>query len=96
MLVDALNETPHYREIGSLLAKLCQTCPNLRVLVTSTSDPPVKGKQILLRQMSSDIVNHDITVYVEHRLKTEASFSGLSDRIKTEIKSTMATGAHGM
>lgn len=95
-LVDALNETPHHRQIGSLLATLCQDCPNLRVLVTSTSDPPVRGKQVLMRQMASSAVYHDIGVYVDHRLQTEPSFSGLSDRIKTEIKLTMTSGAHGM
>jgi hypothetical protein len=96
LLVDALNETPHNRQIASLLAKLCQTCPNLRVLVTSTSDPHVKGKPILVKPMSPNAVDHDIGVYVEHRLKTEACFSSLSERIKKEIQLTMATGAHGM
>lgn len=96
VLIDALNETPHYRQIVSLLVNFCNSCPNLRVLVTSTSDPPVKGKQILLRQMASNAVDHDIGVYVDHRLKTEPSFSALSERIKTEIRLTMATGAHGM
>ena len=96
VLVDALNETPHYRQIVSLLANLCHSCPNLRVLVTSTSDPPVKGKQLLIRQMSSSAVDHDIGVYIDHRLKSEPSFSGLSERIKREIKRTIATGAHGM
>ncbi|KAB5572000.1 ankyrin repeat protein [Coniochaeta sp. 2T2.1] len=96
VLVDALNETPHNRQIVSLLGNLCHTCPNLRVLVTSTSDPHVKGKQILVRQLSIDDIDHDIGVYVDHRLKTEPSFSGLSERIKMEIKLTIATGAHGM
>lgn len=96
VLIDALNETPHHRQIVSLLANMCQNCPNLRVLVSSTSDPPVKGKLILLRLMASSAVDHDISVYVEYRLGNEPSFSGLSERIKTEIKLTMATGAHGM
>jgi hypothetical protein len=96
VLVDALNETPHYRQIVSLLGSLCHSCPNLRVLVTSTSDPPVKGKQLSVRQMASSAVDHDIGVYVDHRLKTEPSFIGLSERIKTEIKLTIAAGAHGM
>jgi hypothetical protein len=96
VLVDALNETPHYRHIVSLLVNFCQSCPSLRVLVTSTSDPPVKGKQIMIRQMVSNDIDHDIGVYVDHRLRTEPSFSGLSERIKTEIRLTIATGAHGM
>lgn len=96
MLVDALNETPHARQIVSSLAKLCQTCTRLRVLVTSASNPPFEGKQILVRPMAGNAVDHDIGLYVDHRIKTEPSFSGLSDRIKTEIKLTMATGAHGM
>lgn len=96
MLVDALNETPHYRLIVSLLSKLSQICPSLRVLVTSTSNPPIKGKQILLRQMGESAVDHDIGVYVEHRLTTESSFGNLSERIKMEIKTTMTTLAHGM
>lgn len=96
VLIDALNETPHYRQIVSLLANFCHSCPNLRVLVTSTSDPPVKGKQILTRQMASNAVDNDIGVYVDHRLRTEPGLSGLSERIKKEIRRTMATGAHGM
>lgn len=96
VLIDALNETPHYRHIVSLLGNLCHSCPNLRVLVTSTFDPPVKGKQLLVRQMASVAIDNDIRVYVDYRLKTEPSFSGLSERIKKEIRLTMATGAHGM
>jgi hypothetical protein len=46
--------------------------------------------------MSSINVDRDIGVYVEHRLKTDPGFSGLSERIQTEIKRTITAGSHGM
>ncbi len=95
VLIDALNETSYQHQIVPVLSSFCRACPNVRVLVTCTSNPQVSGPEISIQKLSSQAIDHDIQVYVRHRLATEPNFLNLSEKIKERIRERMALGADG-
>lgn len=96
ILVDALNETPQSQALVAALTELCQEYPQIRVLVTCTTKPQDKSPLIKERTMKTGSVDHDIELYVQHRLSTEPSLRALSPKIQAEIKSKILSGADGM
>jgi predicted DNA-binding protein len=95
ILVDALNETQDQDQIVSLLLNLSQSCPNVRILVTCTSDPRSENGQIFVQRMAVHAVDHDIAAYVDYRLTNEPAFSALRPQVKDKIRIKMAEGADG-
>ena len=95
VLIDALNETSHQNQIVPLLLSFCRACPNIRVLVTCTSDPQIQCPELSVMRLSSNSIDRDIGVYVRHRLYNEPGFSVLSDKIKERILKRMLLGADG-
>ena len=98
ILIDALNETPFQNTVLSTVASLTRSCPNLRVLITCTSDPVSNRDdfRFWIRQMVSDDVDQDIKRYVQYRISSESSFLALSTEIRTEIEQKIVSGANGM
>ncbi len=95
VLIDALNETYHQHRIVSTLLSFCQACPNLRILVTCTADPQIESPELQIQRMSNMAVDHDIQVYVQHRLSTEPGLVCLGVGIKERIQQRMAKSADG-
>jgi archaellum biogenesis ATPase FlaH len=98
VLIDALNETPYQNKILSTVMQLIQICPNMKVLVTCTSDPASVWDDLGLsiRQMSSANVGLDIQKYVQYRLSSESNFHALSAEMRSEIQGKIFSNANGM
>jgi hypothetical protein len=99
VLVDALNETPWQLELLAALTKLLRLCPNVRLLVTSTTPPKIDSDdnlEVNVIQMATSHVDHDITEDVLHRLETESAFQALTENTRKTLESSLTTNSHGM
>lgn len=96
ILVDALNETPQRLPLVKMLMDLCESYPQIRVLVTSTTEPPMVSPHLMTMQMTSSAVDLDIELYVQHRLSSEPIFEPLSSKIKDRVREKIVHEANGM
>jgi hypothetical protein len=95
IVIDALNESTDQHDIVSTLLNLSQDFSNLRVLVTCTLEAKEDNPLIQQTRMGINAVDHDIELYVEHRLATEQSFRSLSRELRSRILSSVTSDADG-
>lgn len=99
VVVDALDESSDREKLLDTLATL-RKMSNLRlnILVSSRIEHDIcfafDGLPTIT--MKEEDVSHDVEVYINHQLNKHPVLSKLQDNVKSNVISTLATGASGM
>lgn len=93
LLVDAINESAQMEDIKCSLLKLSSRVPNLRILVTDTTDMTSQEHSIV--SMNASIMKGDIDAFIRSRLQQDETLRNLNAKLKHQIWETILEGADG-
>ncbi|CAG8003460.1 unnamed protein product [Penicillium salamii] len=92
LLVDAVNESKDMDLIEESLLRLANSCPNIRVLITTTNTlvSTYRGGSVLniSREMRGDI-----DIFIRWRLQTDDTLKSLTPKFQSEIEKTLLRNA---
>lgn len=95
LLVDAVNESRDMNLIEESLVRLANSCPNIRVLITTTNVPSsTKIDGVSVRNISQEMKG-DINIFIQWRLETDEILKNLTPQFKSEIETTLLRNADG-
>lgn len=94
LLVDAVNESKDMDLIESTLVKLANSCPKIRVLITTTNTLVSKHHGASVLDVDRE-VRGDIDVFVRWRLKSDDTLKSLTPQFQLEIEETLLKNADG-
>ncbi|KAF5566576.1 NACHT nucleoside triphosphatase [Fusarium napiforme] len=85
LVLDAVNESEISTELETFCYRLAASCPNLRIIVSSTSDWSLSTDPSVIHfsaQMSTQDFDNDICVYIDRRLKFDKTLSSAMLSVK--------------
>jgi hypothetical protein len=98
IVVDAINESSESAKILDALLTLLESSHNIRIMVTSTTSPPVSNPtiSILRAQMRPSTNRIDIEAFLDTHLTSVPALQRLPEHIKSRIKKVLLEKAGGM
>ncbi|PKX92396.1 uncharacterized protein P174DRAFT_512989 [Aspergillus novofumigatus IBT 16806] len=98
IVVDAINESSESAKILEALLTLLESSDNIRIMVTSTTSPPVSNPTIstLRAQMRPSTNRIDIEAFLNTQLQSAPALQRLPEHIKSRIKTVLLEKAGGM
>lgn len=98
IVVDAINESSESAKILDALLALLESSDNIRIMVTSTTSPPVSDPAIhILRAQMKPLTNKiDIEAFLDAQLTSAAALRRLPEHIRSRIKQVLLDKASGM
>ncbi|OQD77451.1 hypothetical protein PENDEC_c002G01225 [Penicillium decumbens] len=94
LLIDAINESVYKEIIIRSLLKISNLAPNLRILITGTTDV-IPGQHANIIHMNASIVRDDIDAFIRFRMQQDETLRNLSARLQDQIWATILEGADG-
>ncbi len=100
IIVDALDECSDRQELLSFINGIIDwKVGKLHILATSRKETDISEvlDPLITEQISiQNLVNADIRLYVQERLRNDTKLKKWPDKIRMEIETTLMNGAHGM
>ncbi|GIC90547.1 uncharacterized protein Aud_006982 [Aspergillus udagawae] len=98
IVVDAINESSESAKVFDALLTLLESSDNIRIMVTSTTSPPVSNPaiSILRSQMRPSTNRIDIEAFLDTQLQSVPALQRLPEYIKSRIKKVLLEKANGM
>lgn len=97
IVVDAINESSESAKILDALLALLESSDNIRIMVTSTTSPPVSDPAGILRaQMRPSTNRIDIEAFLDTQLQSVPALRRLPEHIRSRIKKVLLEKASGM
>jgi hypothetical protein len=95
LLVDAINESHDMNIIEQALVRVANSCPNIRVLVTTTNTPISTKQQGVSVMDISQEMHGDIDIFIQWRLETDETLKNLTPQFQSEIEANLLRKADG-
>lgn len=92
LLVDAVNESKDMDLIEESLLRLANSCPNIRVLITTTNTLVSTYRGGSLLNISREM-RGDIDIFIRWRLQTDDTLKSLTPKFQSEIEKTLLRNA---
>jgi len=100
IIIDALDECSDRQELLSFINGIIDwKVGKLHILATSRKETDISEvlDPLITEQISiQNLVNADIRLYVQERLRNDTKLKKWPDKIRMEIETTLMDGAHGM
>ncbi len=100
IIIDALDECSDRQEFLSFINGIIDwKVGKLHILATSRKETDISEvlDPLITEQISiQNLVNADIRLYVQERLRNDTKLKKWPDKIRMEIETTLMDGAHGM
>ena len=97
ILIDAVNESSSSSSLIHCLERLLQEAHNLRIFLTTTANAialqDMDVKYVTVVEMQSHMLQEDIATFIEYKLATEPNLRSLGDKLKNDVRETVATNA---
>jgi hypothetical protein len=100
IIIDALNESADWKCLLEVIKRIRQSTSQINLLMTSRKEHDI---QIVLEcsvdhviAIQDERVDADVDIYVQHCLQNDFDLSKWDDELKSEIATTLTSGAHDM
>jgi len=100
IIIDALDESSDWKALLEVIATILQSEREINLLMTSRKEYDI---QVVLEHSVDSIVaiqnervNADVDIYVRQCLQNDPDLCQWDDDLKSEIVTTLTSGAHGM
>lgn len=94
LLIDASNESSFEENLIRSLLKISNLAPNIRILITGTTDV-IPEQYVNKIHMNSSIIRDDIDAFIRFRLQQDETLRNLSARLQDQVWATILKVADG-